>query len=105
MTAILKTIKAKHLFALYLIALVNFVIIKFFGDLQEVLHRIEHVKAQKVEGYSSLQLVPFRTINSSMNSFLRWNRPSCINRFSRQYHLICPNGFFGSVRFAKTVVS
>lgn len=43
MTAVLKIIKVKHLFIVYLIALVNFVIIKFFGNI---------------------------TINSSMDSFL-----------------------------------
>lgn len=72
MTAILKNIKAKHLFVVYLIALVNFVIIKFFGDIQRVIDRIEMVRAQKVGGYWNLQLVPFRTITSSMDSFLRF---------------------------------
>lgn len=71
MIVILKTIKAKHLFAIYLIAIVNFVIIKFFGDIQRVKDRINMVKTQKVE-YWNLQLIPFRTITSSMDSFIRF---------------------------------
>ncbi|MNI08150.1 VanZ like family protein [compost metagenome] len=94
MTAILKIIKAKYLFIVYLIAIVNFVIIKFFGDIQRVIDRIEMVRAQKVEGYWNLQLVPFRTITSSMNSFLRFgiDHPASIV-FIANIILFVPMGF------------
>jgi glycopeptide antibiotics resistance protein len=72
MPAILKIIKANHLFSLYLIGLINFVIVKFFGDMQDVKYRIADVKEQKAEGFLNLQLVPFRTINSTMDSIRRF---------------------------------
>ncbi|MBD0384751.1 VanZ family protein [Paenibacillus sedimenti] len=95
MTAFLKTIKVKHIFAVvYLIGLVNFIIVKFFGDIQKVIDRIEMVKLQKKEGYWNLQLIPFRTITSSMNSCHRFgiDHPSSIALITNIV-LFVPMGF------------
>lgn len=94
MTAIFKFIKAKHLFVVYLIAIINFVVIKFFGNIQSVIDRIEMVRAQKVDGYWNLQLVPFRTITSSINSFFRFgtDHPASI-AFIANIILFVPMGF------------
>lgn len=45
MTSAFKIIKAKYIFAVYLIGIVNFVIVKYFGDIGSVIRRIEDVKA------------------------------------------------------------
>ncbi|REE78547.1 hypothetical protein A8990_12621 [Paenibacillus taihuensis] len=69
MNRLLKAIKAKYIFAIYLVGLVNFVVVKYFGSVHRVMDRIENVKSQKAEGYWHVQLVPFRTIISSWDSY------------------------------------
>ncbi|BFT72496.1 VanZ family protein [Paenibacillus sp. P36] len=73
-------INSKHIFIVYLIGLVNFVVVKFFGDIQRVIDRVVSNKAQKVMGYWNLELIPFRTISSSIDSYIRVGMvPSSIN--------------------------
>ncbi|SEP15025.1 VanZ family protein [Paenibacillus sp. OV219] len=72
MSSIFKIIKVKYIFTVYLIGVVNFVIIKYFGDTQTVINRIENVKEQKAQGFWNLQLIPFRTISSSIDSMSRF---------------------------------
>lgn len=47
---IFSKINSKHIFIVYLIIIINFVIVKFFGDIQRVIDRGASNKAQKVEG-------------------------------------------------------
>lgn len=78
--AIFSKINAKHIFIVYLIGLVNFVIVKYFGNIQRVFDRVASNKVQKAEGYWNLQLIPFRTIASSIDSYIRVGmEPSSIN--------------------------
>lgn len=69
--AIFSKINLKLIFIVYLIGLVNFVIVKYFGNIQRVIDRVSSNKAQKAEGYWNLQLIPFRTIASSIDSYIR----------------------------------
>ncbi|KRE24945.1 VanZ family protein [Paenibacillus sp. Soil522] len=71
MMELLKRVNAKHVFIVYLIGIVNFVIVKYFGDMQIVLDRIESNKSQRDEGYWNISLVPFRSITSSIESYFR----------------------------------
>ncbi|WP_373876439.1 VanZ family protein [Paenibacillus spongiae] len=80
MVPVLKRIKPKHIFVIYGLGLVNFVIFKFFGDVQKVLTRIVGIKEQRNAGYWNIQLVPLRSITSTIESYIRigWE-PSSFN--------------------------
>ncbi|KQX51385.1 MULTISPECIES: VanZ family protein [unclassified Paenibacillus] len=67
----MRKINSKHIFIAYLIGIVNFVIVKFFGDIQRVIDRVASNKTQKDMGYLNLELIPFRTISSSIDSYIR----------------------------------
>jgi glycopeptide antibiotics resistance protein len=93
MNAISKKINAKHIFIVYVIGLVNFVIVKYFGDIQRVFDRIEDTKAYRMDGYSKMQLIAFRTINSSIDSYIHVGMvPSSIN-FIANIVVFVPLGF------------
>jgi glycopeptide antibiotics resistance protein len=49
---------------------VNFVVIKYFGDIEAVEDRIESILAQRSEGYWNISVIPFRSIISSIDSFI-----------------------------------
>ncbi|MCZ1265399.1 VanZ family protein [Paenibacillus taichungensis] len=60
------------IFVLYLLCLINFVTIKFFGSFQAVQKRIDDVLLQR-ELYDiwNISLVPFQSIKASIYSFIR----------------------------------
>lgn len=94
---------------MYLIGLVNFVIVKYFGNIQIVIDRVTSNKALKAEGYWNLQLIPFTTITSSIDSYIRVGIvPSSLN-FIANIVVFIPMGYLipHVVRrpsFLKTVV-
>jgi glycopeptide antibiotics resistance protein len=93
MNVISKKFNAKLIFIVYVIGLVNFVIVKYFGNIQRVFDRIEGTKAQRMDGYSKMQLIPFRTINSSIDSYIHVGMdPSSIN-FIANIAVFVPMGF------------
>lgn len=78
---------------MYLIGLVNFVVFKYFGDIQPILERIDSIKASKEDGYWNVQYVPFRTITSSIESYMHVGIvPSSINLIAKVV-LFVPMGF------------
>ncbi len=102
-------LNAKYIFIVYSIGLVNFVIVKYFGNIQRVIDRIASNKAQKAEGYWNLQLIPFRTIASSIDSYIRVGMvPSSINLIAN-IAVFVPMGFLLPLvvrrpSFIKTIV-
>ena len=68
---ILKKIKIKHVFIVYIICLTNFVVVKFFGNTASIKDRIQSTITQRNNGYWNIELTPFRSIISSINSYLR----------------------------------
>ncbi|MGK9254043.1 VanZ family protein [Paenibacillus humicus] len=58
-------------FILYGILLSNLTIFKYFGSMQQVIRRIEDTAYQKKLGYLNLNLVPFKSIASSIGSYMR----------------------------------
>jgi glycopeptide antibiotics resistance protein len=93
MFSFLSRINVKHIFIVYLICIVNFVIVKYFGDMQPIIDRIDSVKAAKDAGYWNIQLIPFRTISSSIDSYIRVGMvPSTIN-FVANIAVFVPMGF------------
>lgn len=72
MNSVIKIFKLKNLIYIYGLCLVNFVIFKYFGSIQSILFRIERIKAQRNEGYWNLNLSPFRSITSSIDSFIQF---------------------------------
>jgi len=89
----LQIVKLKYIFALYLIFLFNFVVLKFFGDFGRVIDRVEGIQEQRMYGYWNISLIPFKTINSSIETFLRVGlTPSTIN-FIAIIFVFIPLGF------------
>jgi glycopeptide antibiotics resistance protein len=89
----LQIVKLKYIFALYLIFLFNFVVLKFFGDFGRVIDRVEGIQEQRMYGYWNISLIPFKTINSSIETFLRVGlTPSTIN-FIANIFVFIPLGF------------
>lgn len=74
----------RNLFILYLIFLVIFVIVKFNGDIYELLARITDISNRKMAGELTLNFVPF----SNRGMFSNW-KLSIINII-----LFIPLGFF-----------
>lgn len=57
---------------IYLLGLVNFVIVKFFGNFHVVEKRIEEVLQQRERyGIWNISIEPFRSISASVHSFIR----------------------------------
>ena len=52
----------KVLFSIYILLLLNFIVIKFNGDLQNVINTIQSNMESRNQGASGTNLVPFRTI-------------------------------------------
>ncbi|WP_145321757.1 VanZ family protein [Paenibacillus xylanexedens] len=60
------------IFVIYLLGLLNFVTVKFFGSFQAVQKRIDHVLLQREQyGIWNISLEPFQSISSSIASFIR----------------------------------
>ncbi|MDU0206281.1 VanZ family protein [Paenibacillus sp. MAH-36] len=92
-STIMSKINSKHIFILYLFGLVNFVIVKFFVDIKRVIDRVASNKAQKAMVYWNLELIPFRTIFSSIDSYIRVGMvPSSINLIAN-IALFVPMGY------------
>lgn len=68
-------------------------IVKYFGNIQRIFERIDSIKSQKDDGYWNIQLIPFRTITSSIDSFIRVGmEPSSINLIAN-IAVFVPMGF------------
>jgi hypothetical protein len=74
-STIMGKINSKHIFIVYLIGLVNFVIVKFFGDVQRVIDRVASNKAQKAMGYWNVSVKP-STPSTSERSVRRYMQPN-----------------------------
>ena len=54
----------KFLFSIYILLVLNFIVIKFNGDLQHVINTIQSNMERRNQGASFANLVPFRTIET-----------------------------------------
>ncbi|HHW39354.1 MAG TPA: VanZ family protein [Bacillales bacterium] len=63
--------KVRYLFLIYLICLADFVILKYFGDIKIVSERIKEIRTLRNAGYWNINLIPLRSILSSINYFFR----------------------------------
>ena len=52
------------LFSIYILLVLNFIVIKFNGDLQDVINTIQSNMERRNQGESGANLVPFRTIEA-----------------------------------------
>jgi glycopeptide antibiotics resistance protein len=93
MSIIFSKINARNIFIVYLIGIVNFVIVKYFGNIQTVLNRITSIQTQREEGNWNIRMIPFRTIASSIDSYIHLGMlPSSIN-FIANIVVFIPMGF------------
>ncbi len=63
--------RIKTAFILYLIALTDLVIFKFFGDAGSVAERIQNTISDRNEGNWNFNLIPLRTIQSEIDFYAR----------------------------------
>ncbi|WP_018886603.1 VanZ family protein [Paenibacillus massiliensis] len=61
--------RSKVIFSIYLLFIINFVIIKFTGNIEHVVARIQANIFQKSIGYWKINLNPVVTLKSSFHSF------------------------------------
>lgn len=54
----------KFLFSIYILLVLNFIVIKFNGDIQDVINTIQSNIIRRNQGESFANLVPFRTIET-----------------------------------------
>ena len=54
----------KIIFSIYILLVLNFIVIKFNGDLQHVINTIQSNMERRNQGESGANLVPFRTIET-----------------------------------------
>lgn len=57
----------KILFSIYILLVLNFIVIKFNGDLQHVINTVQSNMERRNQGESGANLVPFRTIETYMS--------------------------------------
>ena len=61
----------RFIFIVYRSDLSNLTIFKYFGNMQRVIRRIEETESQREHGFLNLNLVPFKSISSAINSYMR----------------------------------
>lgn len=61
----------RFIFIVYGVILSNLTIFKYFGNMQRVIRRIEETESQREHGFLNLNLVPFKSISSAINSYMR----------------------------------
>lgn len=72
MLAIFGKNKIKYIFIVYALCLVNFIIFKYFGNMQRVIERINNNISHRNYEYWIINLRPFSSITSSIDSYMRF---------------------------------
>ena len=57
----------KGLFIIYILLVLNFIVIKFNGNIQHLINTIQSNMERRAQGESGANLVPFRTIKAYIN--------------------------------------
>ena len=57
----------KGLFIVYILLMLNFIVIKFNGNIQHLINTIQSNMERRAQGESGANLVPFRTIKAYVN--------------------------------------
>ncbi|PPA70922.1 VanZ family protein [Jeotgalibacillus proteolyticus] len=98
----------KICFLIYMVLLLNFVVIKFNGNINELIDTIQSNKQWREQGEAAINLVPFRTfdiyINNINSGFAYKNILGNIIPFIPMGFLI-PAAFFSKMKILKTLFS
>jgi glycopeptide antibiotics resistance protein len=61
-----RKVKMKHIFIIYLIVLADVAVLKYYGNMKNVIDRVKETIAEKNNGSLNLNLIPFRSISMAV---------------------------------------